>query len=126
MPRPGSPGATPPVEITREQARGRLGGDNRPAQTVQIGVGQPGRAGVFTIHGMNGSPADLQPIAQTAQREGKEVHTLVYDDQFRRLTDTSQDLAQQLGEWLERNPGRPLHLSAHSMGSRIALGPWNS
>lgn len=71
---------------------------------------------------MNGSPADLQPIAETAQREGREVHTLVYDDQFRRLTDTSQELAQQLGEWLERNPGRPLQLSAHSMGSRIALG----
>lgn len=112
----------PLQEIDRGQARRRLGGDNRPAQTVQIGAGQPGLAAVFTIHGMNGSPANLQPIAEMAQQEGKEVHALVYDDQFRRLTDTSSELARHLGEWLERNPGRPLHLSAHSMGSRIALG----
>jgi pimeloyl-ACP methyl ester carboxylesterase len=89
---------------------------------VRIGPARPNAPALLTIHGINDAPLSMQALGERGQQNGLEVHTLAYDDRFRRLRDTSGDLAGQLREWIEQNPGRPLHISAHSMGARIALG----
>ena len=121
MPRSFGPSRPLTRSLDAEQASQILGGSNRPARLVPIG-GTPGGPAHITIHGMNGAPNDLREVADAAARQGQEVSTLVYDDRFRRLTDNSRDLARQLSDWMQQNPGRPLRLSAHSMGARITLG----
>lgn len=111
------------LEVIHEVAEQEiLRGSNTPARLVPLAPSIPGAPAMVTIHGMNGDPASMQSVAEVGAREGREVHTLAYDDMYRRLTDNSRDLAQGLGQWMDQNPGRPLQLSAYCMGGRIALG----
>ena len=102
------------------QERQILGGSNQPGRLVPLVQGRNGA--VMTIHGVNAAPETVNSLAQPGVRNGQEVHTFAYDDRFRRLGDSSQDLAGQLSQWMDRNPGQPLTLRAHSMGSRVTLG----
>jgi pimeloyl-ACP methyl ester carboxylesterase len=102
------------------QEREILGGRNQPGRLVPLMQGRNGA--VVTIHGVNSAPEAVNSLAEPGVRSGQEVHTFAYDDRFRRLGDSSRDLAGQLGEWMERNPGKPLTLRAHSMGGRVTLG----
>ena len=105
-----------------EEAEARiLGGRNRPGQMVQLAQGAPGAGTTLTIHGINASPADVQGLSEHAAGQGHTVHTFAYDDRFRRLEDSSADLATQLSRWMTDNPGQPLRIRAHSMGGRVAL-----
>ncbi len=88
---------------------------------VTLFEGDPQRPLVITVHGINGAPADLRPVIDLAIAQGKTTLTFAYDDQHRRLTDTTTDLASELAPRLARAPSRPLELIAHSMGSRVAL-----
>ena len=97
-----------------------LGGSNQPGRLVPLMQGRNGA--VMTIHGVNAAPDAVSSLAEPGVRSGQEVYTFAYDDRFRRLTDSSQDLAGQLAQWMERNPGQPLTLRAHSMGGRVTLG----
>lgn len=110
--------AVRPVDETRESEI--VGGNNRPGRLVQLAQGRNGAT--VTVHGINASPDHVGPLSQQAAQQGREVHTFAYDDRFRRLRDSSADLAQELGTWMDRNPGQPLNLRAHSMGGRVALG----
>lgn len=102
------------------QERQLLGGTNQPGRLVQLMEGRNGA--VITVHGVNAAPDAVNSLAEPGVRTGQEVHTFAYDDRFRSLSDSSQDLARQLRQWMERNPGQPLNLRAHSMGGRITLG----
>lgn len=105
-----------------EEAEARiLGGRNRPGRMVQLAQGAPGAGTTLTIHGINASPADVQGLSEHAAGQGHAVHTFAYDDRFRRLEDSSADLATQLSQWMSQNPGQPLRIRAHSMGGRVAL-----
>jgi len=97
-----------------------VGGPNQPGRLIHLMEGR--RGAVMTIHGINASPQNVDALAQPGVEGGREVHTFAYDDRFRRLSDSSADLAQHLGQWMERNPGQPLSLRAHSMGGRVTLG----
>ncbi len=108
--------------INKAQEMRILGGTNQPAKLVRLAEGQPGKGATISIHGANGKPEDLKVWDQLAQSEGQEVHTLAFDDMQRRLRDNSQDLAKHMHQWLQANPGQPLHLQAYCMGARIALG----
>ena len=115
--------AVRPVDETQE--RGIVGGINRQGRMVQLTPGQPGQSrnvAVVTVHGINASPDHVAPLAHQAAQNGQEVHTFAYDDQFRRLRNSSADMAHELGTWMDRNPGQPLQIRAHSMGGRVALG----
>lgn len=110
--------ALPRIDESYERAL--LGGQNNPGRLVPLAQG--GRGTTVTIHGINGAPTDVQALSEQAAGEGHNVQTFVYDDNFRRLTDSSQDLAGELREWMRANPGQPLRIQAHSMGGRVALG----
>ena len=49
------------------------------------------------------------------------VTTDTHNDNIRCLNKTSQELAVGLDTWLEENPGKPLKLDSHSMGTRVML-----
>ncbi len=102
------------------QERELLGGTNQPGRLIPLVQGRNGA--VVTIHGVNAAPGAVDSLAEPGVRTGQEVHTFAYDDRFRRLGDSSRDLAGQLAEWMDRNPGQPLSLRAHSMGGRVTLG----
>ncbi|MBX3172053.1 MAG: hypothetical protein KF760_31895 [Candidatus Eremiobacteraeota bacterium] len=106
--------------FNEDQERAVLGGSNRPGRLVPLVRGHNGA--VMTIHGANAAPETVNSLAEPGLRRGQEVHTFAYDDRFRSLQNSSQDLARELGEWMERNPGQPLTLRAHSMGGRVTLG----
>lgn len=97
-----------------------VGGSNQPGRLIPLMQGNHGA--VMTIHGINASPQNVDALAQPGVQNGREVHTFAYDDRFRRLSDSSADLARELGQWMARNPGQPLTLRAHSMGGRVTLG----
>jgi pimeloyl-ACP methyl ester carboxylesterase len=88
---------------------------------VTLFQGDPQRPLVITVHGINGSPEDLRPVIDLSMARGKTTLTFAYDDQHRRLTDTTTDLASELAARLARAPLPAIELIAHSMGSRVAL-----
>ena len=119
----GSRAGTPTVArtISQDQEVELLGGKDRPGRLERIAEGNSGHT-VFTVHGINGAPDVVQPLSQRAADQGHEVQTFVYDDQYRRLEDSSRDLADSLRAWMEAHPGEPLEIHAHSMGTRVSLG----
>ncbi len=97
-------------------------GKDKPGKLVGIGGGDPAKGTTVTIHGINGSPEDVRPFTDLAMSKGQHVMTYMYDDQYRRLEDSSRDLAAELSQWVTNNPARPLRIDAHSMGGRVVLG----
>jgi pimeloyl-ACP methyl ester carboxylesterase len=82
---------------------------------------QPGRPMTVTVHGINASPEAVRPLSARAEKAGDKVSTFMYDDNYKRLSKSSEDLANSLEKQLSANPGRPLRIDAHSMGGRIAM-----
>ena len=108
-----------PLDEAAEQAL--LGGRDRPGRLVELQAARPGRGLTLTIHGINASPQDVGALTEAAAARGRGVATFAWDDRFRRLTDSSQDLARELRAWAAEHPGEPLEIDAHSMGARIAI-----
>lgn len=116
-------GAAPQPEvrtITEADERAILGELNTPGKMVDLG-GDPRNGLALTIHGINGAPQDVDPLSRHSLGGNAQTRTYAYDDNYRRLTDTAADLSGQMEGWLRDNPGRPLTLHAHSMGSRVAV-----
>jgi pimeloyl-ACP methyl ester carboxylesterase len=82
---------------------------------------KPGRPMTVTVHGINASPEAVRPLSSRAEKAGDKVSTFMYDDNYKRLGRSAEDLANSLQKQLEKNPGRPLRIDAHSMGGRIAM-----
>jgi alpha-beta hydrolase superfamily lysophospholipase len=61
-------------------------------------------------------------VIQKAIDGGGTVKAFVYDNKFRRLEDSSRDLASAIATWMDDHPGPALRVTAHSMGGRVALG----
>ncbi len=109
-----------PVYSERDE-QATIGGANRPGHLVPEVGGEPGAGMRVTIHGINDSPEGVQALTDHAAGTDQAVSSFHYDDQRRRLTDSSQDMARELGTWLDEHPGEPLTIDAHSMGSRVSL-----
>lgn len=110
-----------PPRLDEVAERAVLEGVRKPGKLVTLAEGDASKPLAVTIHGINGDPDDVQPFIDDAAASGKTTLTFCYDDQYRRLTQSSEELATQLGGWVDQNPGRPLEISAHSMGSRVVL-----
>ncbi len=82
---------------------------------------KPDRPMTVTVHGINASPEAVRPLSDRAEKAGDKVKTFMYDDNYKRLGKSSEDLAKSLEKQLKENPGRPLRIDAHSMGGRIAM-----
>jgi hypothetical protein len=93
---------------------------------VTLFQGDPQRPLVITVHGINGSPEDLRPVIDLSIAQGKTTLIFAYDDQHRRLTDTTSDLSTEVMARLARAPIASMELIAHSMGSRVALAALGS
>lgn len=119
--------AEAPVEVPRapvsldelEEAR-LLGGKNRVGRLVQTHFAETARARI-AVHGVNGSPADVAPLTELGPARGENTHAFAYDDRFRRLEHSADDLARVLVEWRTAHPETLLSIDAHSMGGRIAV-----
>jgi pimeloyl-ACP methyl ester carboxylesterase len=98
-----------------------LAGVRKPARLITLAEGDASKPLAVTVHGINGDPDDVQPFIDDAAASGKTTLTFCYDDQYRRLSQSSRELAAQLGRWIDEHPDRPLEISAHSMGSRVVL-----
>jgi hypothetical protein len=106
-------------EVDEDFEQGIIGGKRKPGRLVTYSEGDPKGPLSLAIHGINGSPADVEPFLQAAKADGKTSATFAYDDRYRRLGDTANDLTEQLGKWIDENPGRPLEITTHSMSSRV-------
>lgn len=110
-----------PPRLDEVAEREILEGVRKPGKLVSLAEGDASQPLALTIHGINGDPEDVQPFIDDAARAGQTTLTFCYDDQYRRLTQSSKELATQLGSYIDENPNRPLEISAHSMGSRVVL-----
>jgi hypothetical protein len=110
-----------PEKLDESFERAVLEGVRKPGKLVTLSEGDARKPLALTIHGINGNPEDVRTLIEDAKRAGETALTFCYDDQYRRLTQSAGELAEQLGAQLDENPRRPLEISAHSMGSRVAL-----
>jgi hypothetical protein len=111
--------------VIDEQGERNFIGKNKPAEMVMVAPGgkqSDSKETVLTIHGISGSPQDMQALHQKADKEGKQAWTMVYDDRHRSLPESSKDMANSIREWRKGHPNQDLKIQAHSMGSRITLG----
>jgi pimeloyl-ACP methyl ester carboxylesterase len=101
------------LAIERADGRGSL---------VDMYAGNSEQPTVIAIHGIRGQASDLAPLIRRAAAAGNTIKTFAYDDTFRSLEDSSEDLAEALRTWAETHREAPLRIDAHSMGGRVALG----
>ncbi len=84
-------------------------------------LGRKGRI-VFTVHGIRGAPADLDPIHAKVAARSREISTFLYADEGVDLDEASEVLGQEIVERLGQSPGSPpVEIYAHSMGARLAV-----
>jgi len=110
------------LSINEDMEGALIHGANHQGKMIHVHRGTRGSDTLFTVHGIMAAPDTLDSIHEQAAEKGGEVNTFAYDDKYRRLTDSSRDLAEGFSGWMRDNPGRPLNIVAHSMGSRITLG----
>ncbi len=96
-------------------------GKNQPGHLLQVAPGRAGRGSRVSVHGIDGSPNDVDALTRLGVDEGARASSFAYDDERRRLGDVSDDLAAALRAEMAANPNGPLTIDAHSMGTRIAL-----
>jgi pimeloyl-ACP methyl ester carboxylesterase len=111
----------PAPSMTAAEEAAILGGHNKPGKIVTLFPGTGNGDTTLTIHGINGDPNDTKALATDAAGRGDAVTTFAYDSHFRRLTDSSKDLAKELDTWLTANPDKPLTIDAYSLGGRVAV-----
>ena len=87
---------------------------------VQLQSGKSGHGTVLTVHGINGSPETVAPLAANVPKD-KAVMSFAYDDGHSRLGDSSQQMADCLRKWSQQHPGEKLEIRAHCMGARMTV-----
>lgn len=106
--------------INEKAERELVGGRNRPGVLVDLG-GSPENGLALTVHGINDAPQSVDPLSKRSLATGAQTRTFAWDDNYRRLGDSTRDLSAAMEGWLRDNPGKPLTIHAHSMGTRISL-----
>jgi hypothetical protein len=72
-----------------------IGGRQNPGQLLSLG-GDPKKGITITIHGINDNTTSVKPLGENATKTGEAVATFAWDDRSRRLTDSANDLAQEV------------------------------
>lgn len=106
--------------INEQTERNILKANGGRGSLVPVQQGRPGHGAVVTVHGINGSPDEVAPLANNVPKD-KTVLTFAYDDRKTRLGDSSQQLADSLRDWARKHPKENLNVRAHSMGARISV-----
>jgi pimeloyl-ACP methyl ester carboxylesterase len=89
---------------------------------VDVYTGAADRVTTIFVHGMPDGASTLSAVMQRAIDADGSVKAFAYDNKFRSLEDSSRDLAEAIGTWMDDNPDRKLRIAAHSMGGRVSLG----
>jgi pimeloyl-ACP methyl ester carboxylesterase len=89
---------------------------------VDVQTGAMDRLTTIFVHGMPDGASTLSGVIQNAIDADGTVKAFAYDNKFRSLEDSSRDLARAIETWMDDNGERPLRITAHSMGGRVALG----
>ncbi len=93
---------------------------------------RPDREPLILVHGLDGSPADLQQVADRLRPGPFQQYVVCYDDMHRRTSQNGVDLAAEIRRLSQKlGPGRNMTIIAHSMGgivtrvalNELALGP---
>ena len=113
-----SPQARGLANITEQDESARLKANGNRGHLVQLAQGsKPGN--IVTIHGINASPDSVKALSEASAKQGRDVHTFLYDDRKSRLGKTSSELASELSRISAG--GEPLTIRAHSMGGRLSV-----
>lgn len=99
-----------------------LGERNAVSRMIEVHRGDQAKPPAITVHGIHSGPGSIDSITRSRVSEGGSVYTFLYDDGFRRLTDSSDDLAGALERVMAAHPAAAVRIDAHSMGARIVLG----
>jgi pimeloyl-ACP methyl ester carboxylesterase len=98
-----------------------LGGTNQPGQLAQVTPGRDPATTEVLVHGIGSGPDSLEGLIPQATATGHRVEVFLYDSVYRRLSDSSHDLASELVRFQQSHPNTRVHLVTHSMGGRVAL-----
>lgn len=127
---PDRPWSGPVVDASslgEENERRILRAAGRECVIAAYGDFDPNRPPVVLVHGIDGSPEDLNDIAARLQREGKQVLIAFYRDRGRATHESGQDLARELARVRQAHyrPGTRLDMVAHSMGGIVTRAALN-
>jgi pimeloyl-ACP methyl ester carboxylesterase len=113
-------------DLSQVQEAKRLG-PGRHAALLAVGGFDPSREPLILIHGIFGSPADMQPVANRLRGGRYQIFVLAYADLSRGPERSGQDLAEELAALSRRlGAGRPLTIVAHSMGGIVTRAALNA
>ncbi len=114
-------------DLSKVAERARLGPDKRAA-LLAVGGFDAKREPLILIHGIFGSPTDLQPVANRLRGDRYQIYVLAYADFTRGPSLSGQDLAEELASLRRRlgGAGRPMTIIAHSMGGIVARSALNA
>lgn len=102
-------------------------GPEKHAALLAIGGFDPKREPLVLIHGIFGSPADLQPVVDRLRGDRYQIFVLAYADFTRKTSLNGLDFAEELSALSRRlGPGRPMTIAAHSMGGIVTRAALNS
>lgn len=114
-----------PLDLSRLDEQTLLRPGSKKAALYALGSGpqdyRKDRLPVILVHGIKGSPRDLQAVADRLQRADRQLHILAYDSWTRRTSVTGDDFAEELRA-LQKFIGqrREVVIVAHSMGGLVS------
>ncbi len=77
------------------------------------------KASIVCVHGFLGSPRNMRYLVKNFQAEGSNVINWKYPSRDKTIEGHAEDLVITLQEISSKNPGKPIHFIAHSMGSLV-------
>ncbi|NDD29134.1 MAG: alpha/beta hydrolase, partial [Proteobacteria bacterium] len=107
--------------INDREERALLGDKQAPGRLIDLAPGDGAHGTTIVVHGMNSGPSSAQPISDYAATHGEAVKAFIYNDQYQSISDSGRHLADAIDAWRTENPGKPLDLRSHSLGTRVAL-----
>ncbi len=114
-----------PLDLSQlDESRLLRSGDHAAIYAIAASAGDYHRERIplILVHGINGGPRDLQPVAQRFRgSQTYQLHVLCYDSSRRRTHENGGDFASELRA-LQRalGPNRELAIVAHSMGGLVS------
>lgn len=93
---------------------------NSPGKLINVSEGIHDKIAI-SVHGINASPSTLASIMSKRIEQNFDTYTFAWDNEFRRLSHSSNDFASELLVLLQNKPNATVLIDAHSMGARMVL-----